>query len=231
MEKHSTLCEIIFKTKHNKKIILEEDDELPSQRRLYQMLLELGQKYNRLEEKVDEISKWAVTKKKKINIVEYLNTTLKPEISFDKLSNFIEITESDIEYLFQNTFLDTLNMIFEKTIYNMEKQNKPIIAFQQKLGVFYIFEETQWVELPKDKLILFLNRCHKKISKALSEWKKNNLQKIKEEDNYAIKYDKTVSKVMGVEFRHDATFNKTKTMIHNYLKQDMKSFTEYEFEF
>ena len=49
------------------------------------MLLELGQKYNRLEEKVDEMSKWITKKKKKINILEWLNTNITPIISFDKL--------------------------------------------------------------------------------------------------------------------------------------------------
>lgn len=54
-----------FKTKNNKKITVEEDDEIPSSRRLYQLLLELGQKYNRLEEKVDEMNKWVAKKRKR----------------------------------------------------------------------------------------------------------------------------------------------------------------------
>ena len=238
LEKHTILCEIIYKTnnnKINKKQSEEEDDELPSQRRLYQMLLELGQKYNRLEEKVDEMSKWVAKKKKKINILEWLNTNITPTTTFDKLHENVQITEEDIEHLFQNTFLDTLNMVFSRTIYNMEEQIKPIFAFQQKSGQFYIYEPqpqaNNWSLLSREKLIQFLNRCHRKISKALSDWKKNNQDKIKNDDKYAMEYDKTMSKVMSLEFKQESTLNKTKSMLHNHLKVDIKAFVEYEFEF
>ena len=40
----------------------EEDEPLPSQHRMYQMLIELSQKYNRLEEKVSELNKWVIKK-------------------------------------------------------------------------------------------------------------------------------------------------------------------------
>ena len=80
LEKHAILCEIIFKTNHKNKNITnnEEDEILPSQRRLYQMLIELGIKYNRLEEKVEEMSKVIVKQRKKINVLDWLNTNIKP---------------------------------------------------------------------------------------------------------------------------------------------------------
>ena len=104
LEKHATLCEIIHKTKNNKKIVIEEEDEIPSQRRLYQLLLELGQKYNRLEEKVEEMRVWVDKKKKKINVIEWLNTNVIPEIKFDNLIEKIVINQDDVKYLFENTF-------------------------------------------------------------------------------------------------------------------------------
>ena len=52
---------------------------------LYQIILELGNKFNKLEEKVDELNKWVVKTKKKINIIEWLNNNIKPEIKFDFL--------------------------------------------------------------------------------------------------------------------------------------------------
>lgn len=241
LEKHTLLCEIKYKTNNNKNNKSksqqeeeEEDNEIPSQKRLYQMLLEMGQKYNRLEEKVEEMSKWVSKKKKKINIIEWLNTNVSPNISFDKLHELIQITEEDIEYLFQSNFLDTLNMVFSKFIYILEDQNKPIFTFQQKQGVFYIYEPTQeqnWSQLSREKLIQFLNRCLRKISKALSDWKKANLEKVKGDDKYSMEYDKAMSKVMGTDFKQESIFSKSKNMIYNNLKTDIKSFVEYEFEF
>lgn len=239
LEKHVALCEIIYKTKNNKKVSLEEEDELPSQRRLYQLLLDLSQKYNRLEEKVDEMNKWVAKKKKKINVLEWLNANSLPtNITFENLCNKIQVLEDDVEYLFTNTFLDTFMKIFSRTIDELETTtNKPICAFEQKNGLFYIYEQDNqdkivgWNPLSRENLILFANRLHRKISKALSEWKKNNSQKIKDDDKWAIIYDKTMSKVFSVEIKQDATFNKIKNALFNYLKIDIKSIIDYEFEF
>jgi len=247
LEKHVALCEIIYKTQNNKKVSLEEEDELPSQRRLYQLLLDLSQKYNRLEEKVDEMNKWVAKKKKKINVLEWLNANSLPTITFENLCNKIQVLEEDVDYLFTNTFLDTFMKIFSRTIDELESTTKkPICAFEQKHGLFYIYQEEKqdnqnnednqnkilgWSPLSRENLILFANRLHRKISKALSEWKKNNSQKIKDDDKWALIYDKTMSKLFSVEIKQDATFNKIKNALFNYLKTDIKSIIDYEFEF
>jgi len=242
LEKHTILCEIIYKTNNNKnkkQSDQDEEEELPSQRRLYQMLIELGRKYNSLEEKVDEMSKWITKKKKKINILEWLNMNIVPETTFDKLHELIQITEEDIEYLFQSNFLDTLNMVFSRTISNIEDNKRPIFTFQQKQGMFYIYnqeqqqeqEQTNWTILSREKLVQFLNRCHRKISKSLSDWKKKNQDKVSTDDKYALEYDKTMSKVMGIDFKQETIFSKSKSILYNQLKTDIKSFVEYEFEF
>jgi len=234
LEKHAILCEIIFKTNHKNKntTINEEDEILPSQRRLYQMLIELGIKYNRLEEKVEEMSKVIVKQRKKINVLDWLNTNIKPDQIFDKLHETIQVTEEDIDYLFHNTFVDTLNMIFSRTIYN--QQTNPILSFKQKQG-FYIYNQEEdtirWSLLSREKLIQFLNRSSKKISKALSDWKKNNQKKVKEDDKYAMEYDKTMAKVMNTDFKQDNIFNKAKNMLQTHLRQNIKNVIEYEIEF
>ena len=71
LEKHVNLCELL---NSKKTLIVEDEETIPSQRKIYQILLELGSKFNRLEEKVDELNRWIVKKKKKINMIECLNT-------------------------------------------------------------------------------------------------------------------------------------------------------------
>jgi dsDNA-binding SOS-regulon protein len=240
MEKHITLCEIIYKTNHNQKVSIEEEDILPSQRRLYQMLLEMGQKYNRLEEKVEEMSKWIAKKKKNINVLEWLNTHKNPlptALLFETLHEEINVTHEDIEYLFTNTFFETVKKVFSQMISNIEESLIPICAFEQKVGLFYVYEKNMetnqysWTQLSKEKLILFLKRLHRKISKALSDWKRNNTQKIKDDEKWDTIYDKTISKVMGIEIHQDTTCNKLKTILFHILKTDIKNILEYDFEF
>jgi hypothetical protein len=244
LEKHVNLCELVYKGKKSGGRV-DDDDELPSQRKMFQMLLELGQKYNNLEEKVDEINKWVVKKKKKINVVEWLNANMVPNFVFETLHEKITIIDSDIQFLLENTFLDTVNEIFTRTLYNIEGESEikiPMFAFVQKANIFYIFDKNIinkdvdndnaiWMELTRDKLMKFLMRVQMKISKAFCEWKKKKVDKNRDDDHFAILCDKTIVKIMGTEFNQDATFGKMKAIMYNKMKADMKALIEYEFEF
>ena len=78
LDKHFILCEIVYKAKKKDRKVDKEaeeiDSELPSQKQMYKMLLELALKYNKLEEKVELMNKWVDKKKKKINVLDWLNT-------------------------------------------------------------------------------------------------------------------------------------------------------------
>jgi hypothetical protein len=247
LEKHVILCELIHKSNKKKTVSCDYDDvsdDLPSPKKMYQMLLELGYKYSKLEEKMDEVNKFVVKKKKKINVIEWLNSNVVPSLVFDKLIDIIKIDDSDVEYLMENSFLDTMNLVLSRFVYFKEGESDfmPLFAFVQKVNIFYAFVQTSdketsdsnngvWMELPKDKLCLFLMRVQMKISKAFHEWKKPRAEKIREEDSFAILCDKTLIKIMGNEFKSEATFNKMRGVMYNKMKTDMKAMVEYEFEF
>lgn len=234
LDKHIILCELLSKTK--KGLVLEQEDEqydVLSQRKIYNILLELGLKFNRLEEKVEELNKWVVKKKKKINVIEWLNANITPDIKFDSLIEKIIITQDDVKCLFENSFADTLNQIFSRNIYNLSENEYPIFAFIQKSNTFYIYEDDQskWNELSREKLIKFLNRVHMKLLRLYIEYKKENAEKIRDDESFSILCDKTSVKIMNVDFRQDAILGKIKTNMYARMKTDMKGLVEYEFEF
>ena len=236
LEKHLVLCELVHKSKRT---ALNDDEEMtmPSQKQMFQMLLELGQKYSKLEEKVDEINKWVVKKKKKINVLEWLNVNIIPNLIFENLTDKIQIIESDLEFLLQNSFLDTINEVFARTIYNISETENPIFAFAQKSNIFYIYDTNDssnqpvWLELSKDKLIRFLNKMQMKMSKSFYEWRKKNAEKIRDNDSLSTLCDSAVLKIMSTEFKQDSTLSKMKITMYNKMKTDMKALIEYEFEF
>jgi hypothetical protein len=234
LDKHVIICELL----HNRRktLVIEDDEEpIPSQRKMFYMLIELGQKYNKLEEKVEELNKWVVKKKKKINIIEWLNDNITPNILFDSLIDKITVNEADIKYLFENSFNDLLNEIFLRTIYNFNETENPMFAFVQKANVFYVYEAVEdkkmWVELSREKLIKFLNKVHIKILKAFCDFKKEHSSEIKSNDNYSIKCDKTMVKIMSMEFNQDSILSKVRSMMFAKMKTDMKALVEFEFEF
>lgn len=231
LEKHKSLCEFLNRSK--KSLIINEDDEIPSQRKIYEILLELGSKFNRMEEKVDELNKWIIKKKKKINVIDWLNTNVVPEIKFDNLIEKIIITNDDIKYLFENSFADTLNHIFSRNIYNLSESEYPIFAFVQKQSIFYIYEneETRWIELSRESLIKFLNKVHMKLFRVFHQHKKENADKIREDESFSLLCDKTCKKLMDIDFRQENILGKIRSNMYVRMKTDMKALVEYEFEF
>jgi hypothetical protein len=201
---------------------------------MYQMLLEIGKKLNGLDEKVDEINKWVIKKKKKINVIEWLNKNVHPTMLFENVIDKIVIVKEDIHHLFQHAFADTLNQIFSRTIYNISENNEyPIFAFVQKSNSFYIYEndEIQWSELHKNILIKFLNRVHIKIYRVYVEWKKENRNLIDEDEKLSLLCDKTTCKLMNVDFSQDDILGKIRSNMYSRMKTDMKTIIEYDFDF
>ncbi len=242
LEKHAVLCELIYKSskKRGTPDSNEYDDicdDLPSPKKMYQMLLELGYKYSKLEEKMDEVNKFVIKKKKKINVLEWLNSNIVPSLVFENLIDKIKIIDSDIDFLLENNFLETINVVLSRFLYFREEESDfiPLFAFVQKTNIFYAFVKEEdkgvWMELSKDKLCLFLMRVQMKISKAFHEWKKQRTTRIRDEESFAILCDKTVIKIMGNEFKQDSTFGKMRSYMYNKMKTDMKAMVEYEFEF
>ncbi len=239
LDKHVVLCEMLHQSKKRKHDAMQIDDEpqdIPSQAKLFRILLELGHRFNHLEEKVDELSKWVVKKKKKINVVEWLNTNCVPTILFDQLIEHIVVTEEDVRFLFENTFSETLNNLFMRSVYQVTENISapyPLFAFVQKQNAFYVYEgeEMKWVEASREKLTKFLNRVHMKLLKRFGDWKKENRSNIREDEQLSLLCDKTSVKMMGIDFRQDATYSKTKGVMYSHMKTDIKALIEYEFEF
>ena len=239
LEKHIILCELFHKSKKSSKLKIKEEDEvIPCQRIMYEMLIELTQKYNRLDEKVIELNKWVIKKKKKINVLEWLNMNITPELVFKNLSEKIVILDEDIEFMFNNTFNDTLNVIFSRNIYIVDELKNPIFAFSQKPNIFYIYDkidekETKcvWIELSRENLIRFLLIVQMKISKTFFEWKNKNKEHLRNNDTMETLCDKATVKLMGQEFKQESTLSKVRSLMYNKMKTDMKALVEYEFEF
>jgi hypothetical protein len=231
LEKHFIICELLHNSKT--KTTVEDDEEVPSQRKMYEIILEIGKKLNGLDEKVDELNKWVIKKKKKINVIEWLNNHVTPEIKFDILIEKIVIHKDDIQYLFQNSFADTINHIFSRNIYNVSESEYPIFAFVQKSNVFYIYEseEAGWMELNREKLVKFLNRVHTKLYRLYLEWKKENRTQIEDDEKLSLLCDKTTCKMMDVDFRQESILGKIKSNMYGRMKTDMKALVEYDFEF
>ena len=80
---------------------------------------------------------------------------------------------------------------------------------------------------------MYLNKVYIKILKAFTDWKQIQIKenKNKERDNFDTLCDKTIVKLMNVDFKQDSYLSKIKSSIFQRIKADMKSINEFEFDF
>jgi hypothetical protein len=154
---------------------------------MYKLIVELTQKYNRLENKISEMHKWNTQQKRKFDVFEWLAKNANPDCAFDELVDAITVSPEDIVFMFNNSVYDTMSLVFSRTIYGQAA--KPLFAFTHKLGILYIYNKDKtWTEIPKDKLVRFLNIVQLKLSKALTLWKKCHQEEINASDGISITY-------------------------------------------
>lgn len=234
LDNHILFCDLL---QNGKKSSKDDDDDfvIPSTKNMYKILIELGKKYNKMEEQMSEMTKWVSKKKKKINVVEWLNVNIEPKIVFESLLGFIIINEEDAVSILDNSFYDVLNGIFSRALFSLE--DKPVFAFAQKVNTFYIYQLLEdgnkgWIMASREKLMWFFNKIHMKLVDVFYSWKKVKLLEVGlNKDKFETASDKAILKLMSIDFRVESIFSKTRTILFNGLKTDMKELVEYEFDF
>jgi hypothetical protein len=225
LDKHANLCQLIHNSK-NSELCDDKDTPIPSRKIMYQMLLELANKYKILEEKYEAMNKRMPAEIKKLNIITWLNENYTPQFIFDNLIDKIQLTDIIITELFNN---DNFYDLLDKTFANCFHSDFPIIAFEQSPHKFYIFNNFGWEIIPKENILKFLNKVHMKICKYFYDWRKNNHRT---DDTFAITCDKITIRLMGIVFKeNESAFSKAKTILFKNIKQNLKASMEFDFEY
>jgi hypothetical protein len=88
---------------------------------MYSIILELTMKYNKLEEKMLLLDKWVEKKKKKINVIELLNTNVTPEFVFNEMNEKIIICDKNIDCLISSGLVDAFYDVLTTNIIEKAK--------------------------------------------------------------------------------------------------------------
>jgi len=238
--KHVILCEVLYKSKREKKCEEEESTDIPSTKQLYNIIQELAIKYQNMEKKMNDMQKWVETKKRKLNVIEWLNVNILIDstsgITIQNWIQTIQVTEEHIEVLIEGNMFQTLSAILKDQLKKDKKLSKsiPLYCLTQKPNLFYCYndETVKWSHFSAEEFIIMLKRLHGKIVKALCEWHDKNIFRINGNDKMEILYNQTMIKLMSANFTHDAQIvSKIRIALYQELKTDMKNVIEYEFEF
>jgi len=237
LDKHKILCDFKTKTKRELKIEDEEQSDIPSYNQLVKIVQEMALKMSKMEDKLEEFNKWVDKKKKKLNVIGWLNENVNPTFGFLEWANVqLIVKEEHFENLMENSLFHTVQQVFE---YNLPESNDiiyPIRCFSQKTGIFYICEKgenglPQWKQLALPDFIILLKTIQNRMIRVLSKWKSDNQLKIQDNDKISELFNKAVIKLMNMSFHQDVSLSRSRNNLFNYLKTDLKTKIDYEFEF
>lgn len=237
LDKHSILCDFKMKTKREHQIDIDELGDVPTHFQLVKIVQELTLKFIKIEEKMEQMQRWVEKKKRKLNVVMWLNSNVNPTIGFLEWVNTALIVRAEhFENLMDNTIFQTIQQIFEDNLSEKSDFVYPISCFSQKVGVFYICDKKEdgsadWRQLVLTDMILILKIVQNGMIKELSNWKRSNQHKFDDNDKISILFNKAVIKLMNISFSQDNNLSRIKNGLYNYLKTDLKSVVEFDFEF
>jgi hypothetical protein len=233
--RHVAVCELMCKSMKERQLENEESDDTPTIRVLYDVILELTHKMSQMEKKIQELSKWADLKKKKINMVDWLNenkiieTEGNQQKTWEELLINIKVDRLHLENLFQTEYTLGILKVLQDILPMGETNNSNAIkAFDNKTNVLYTFSDTKWMILSDQMFEQIINIIVKQLLNEFVGWQTENASRM-EQDDFAIKYSTNVKKMMGGNLTRQQVYAKVKIDVYKYLKVNIKHITEYHF--
>jgi len=234
-DKHYLLCDTLNKTRISKGKNTKEnnaDDYVPSMRDMFTLILELTAKNSRLEQKIEELSKWAESKKKKLNVIDWLNDKYTKNIKYTEWLAGINITRNHLEAVFKSDMATGCYEILQSLLsVDMTDEIMPIKAFDQKENLLFIYnDDNTWEILSQTMFANLMNILSKKIITEFLKWQTENKSKMRQ-DEFSYTYARNVQKIMGGNLTQEQIHMRVKRELYNYLKMNLRNVVEYEFSF
>jgi hypothetical protein len=236
--KHFILCQIKIDTKKQKrKSRVQEEEEgiyerLPTQREMARLIVNLTYKNDQLEQKVNELTKWVETKKKKIDIVSWLNTSNAhiPSFSFNTWHDNVVIDDTGIKFFLENDFYSSFVEIF--LTLNAHYETLPLTAFDQKPNTIYSYQAVEdqpatWQVLSNENLIYCLKLVHWRCIKTFRNWKNTSICNSAEDPEFHA-YNLAIIKWIEKDFTNLSTLGRIKRDLYDKIQVNFKNITEYE---
>ena len=236
IDKHIILCNFKLKSNSERQIEFEELGDTPTHLQLVKIVQELTFKYVKMQEQLEQMKQWVDKKKKKLNIISWLNSNRTPTVGFlEWVNTCLVVNQTHFKSLMENPLFKTIQQVFE---YNLPETNDfvyPISCFSQKTNVFYICEKKadntpEWKQIALTDMVLLLKTLQHRMICEISKWKTENAQNIYNNDKISESFNKAIIKLMNISFTQDATMSRIKNSLYTYLKTDLKTFIECEFD-
>ena len=203
----------------------QEQDKLPNTKQLYEMITILTEKYNSVQSELESMKQHIRTKNKKIDVITWLNEQEKPEHSWYSCIEKMEITVSDLEYIFKNGFIEGTVEITNKYL-EKERVREMFKCFEQKKNIIYVFDEV-WKECKPDDFKRIYNIIYNKLLVTFDDYKTENENRLRD-DQFQTEYSDNFMKLLCVNIPFENKMVRIKNKIYSEFKENFKTITELE---
>lgn len=227
-QKHYSLCRIIRRRDDDGDN--DDDQQLNklsslSKEEMGCILKDILVKYQLMEKKVNELSACISIKKKKVNVIEWLNTNKKnTTVDFDTWVSNLKINKSHLEYVFEHSIVKLFSYIIlqltELTDGDYNVSVVPISAFTHKDGSLYVYNTPScWGYMSDDQLRRLISVIRLQINTEFKSWQDENKDAILKDETYRDLYLNNINKVMYTNYKNDEDLSlKVQREIYGVLK-------------
>ena len=209
--RHTNICEYLYKSKRERERENQELDDTPSLRTMYEIILELNNKNNLLEQKVDKLTKLVNYKNNDINYINILNNNYTNTVTFYEFIQIINVDKEYLETIFKNKMIYNICNIFETIL---SRENTPIKAFQQKPNILFVYNE-KWCVMKDELIAIIVSNICKKFLNILIEWQQKH--DIINNEKLSELYTMNLNKIMSFNYNNKNNINIIKKKIYNMI--------------
>lgn len=228
---HILICEQLNDSKNMKMMLLDEKGYIPSQTELFYLLRNVMTKCEKLESEVTKLRKYANITKKQINTLDWLNNNLTVNISYSEWLKSITVTQEELLNVFKCKYIEGIYQILEKRLPIDDTLNHPIKCFNQKNGMFFIYDDNKWSIMTMEKFTDMANTINLRLINAFYEWRAKHIEEIENDDRMHDIYTENMRIVLGETKSTTQICQRLKPKLYAYLKCDLKNIIKYEFTF
>ena len=227
-ERHILACEIIHRNDDD-----EMTETIPNHNQLYKLVKDLMLKVEIQQNEITKLKTHIQSKKRKINVKEWLEKEIDPDCSFSDFIKNIEMNEYSYNDIIKyDNVRDGMIYFLKESVFKHEERRKlPIQCFQEFKYVFYIYEDNVWKKMEQKEFERFCNALDTKVFNQFQEWKKTIDHKIDTCSKTNEYYMKIMSKLTQSYKNNNRQkyIQKINGALYNHWGVHLRSVVEYQY--
>tara|TARA_B100001094_G_C18047133_1_gene728033 strand:+ start:303 stop:1082 length:780 start_codon:yes stop_codon:yes gene_type:complete len=238
---HILICQLSKKDskEYTKNLETTTMQKIPSQRQLYEIIIDLNNKYERLQQDYQQLKVYVNNKRRQIDIIEWLNENCQLEMSFQDIFLNIKLEKTDLLKVFELDYIkgicDIIRCFMESVKDRFQSREVPLRAFVQKDSILYIYDECinsqsdyKWQTMSNDILSRFIRIIDYQLMQLFREWHRET-ERGMNEDRFGELYIKNLKTITGGNYQDFERITKIRNNIYRNIRQNLKSIMVYEF--